>query len=81
MALALEGRYIRRLPRSRMINPFWWLMTLGYRFWWHIKAYATILGVMALALLCLLALHLYQFIEKWKPRLVGSHPVIKKIYH
>jgi len=79
MALALEGRYIRRSQRSIKVNPLWLLRSLGYRLWWHTKAYATILGVIVLALLSMVVLYLYRLSETHKPQSTRSSHVAKDL--
>ncbi|MEH1964813.1 MAG: hypothetical protein V7L05_34285 [Nostoc sp.] len=56
------------------IGSLWKLVRLGAGFWWHTKAYGTILGVMLLALVSLILLSMHWFYRRLFPFI--SHRVI-----
>ncbi|MDF5734871.1 MULTISPECIES: hypothetical protein [unclassified Nostoc] len=57
------------------ISSLWKLVRLGAGFWWHTKAYGTILGVMLLTLVSLIFLSMHWSYRRLFPFL--SHRVIE----
>ncbi len=63
MTVAIDIQRQGQLERSIGSKSFWWLGAWFYRFWWHTKAYATVLGVSVLVLLSLVVLFGQRFVE------------------
>ncbi len=62
---AVKTRYSNQENSFSMWKkPIQSIVAAIYRFWWHTKAYGTILGIMPLVLASLLFLHLYWFYRK-----------------
>lgn len=64
MAIATNAASIHFSRQFNRIRPIQYGIALGLRFAWSIKAYATILGIMALALLSVLGLFLHELLSR-----------------
>lgn len=64
MAIALSVRSSQSAKEFRKIRPVQNASALWIRFWWHTKAYATILGIMVLLLLSLLVVFAHGTLSK-----------------
>ncbi len=77
MSVALEVQDARPPKQIVMIKPFWWVKAFAYRFWWHTKAYSTILGIAILASLSLVVLYLQGLFESRKLQAKRNHAIEK----
>ena len=61
MAIAIS---VRSSQSAKKIRPVQYDKALWIRFWWHTKAYATVLGLMVLVLLSLLVVFAHEILSK-----------------
>ncbi len=66
MAIAIQ---VQAVQQTKAVQPakgaglsklMSWAIAPLYRLWWHIHAYATVLGILFLTLLSLIALYFYE---------------------
>lgn len=75
MSIALEVRNAKPSKQVVAIKPLWWAKAFVYRFWWHTKAYSSILGILILVFLSMVVLHLQGLIEARKLQTARSNAI------